>query len=249
MPSSGDSRRVRVERGIYRQTNGRYAVCVMVEARPRFRTIDAGSLPEARRQRELLQSIARIGELPLSPRLTFAEMAERWLAEFEAKVIAGERRDRTLDLYRSQLHRHLLPRLGRRRLALITADDVVAVMSELRADGLSPWTIKRILGAERSVDAGPDSVNVLPSLLGSAKKPVRDSLILQNYNGNGLALRKGVWKFIPGAGPKAKAGGPQLYDLKNDIGETTNLAGEKPEKVAEMREVLQGIRQGEKSRK
>src|SRR5438309_84985 len=147
MPSSGGSRRVRVERGIHRQTNGRYAVCVMVEGRPRFRTIDAGSLSGACRQRELLQSVARVGELPVSPRLTFAEVSARWLAEFEAKVTAGERRDRTLDLYRSQLHSHLLPRLGRRRLALITADDVVAVIRELQADGLSPWTVKRILGA------------------------------------------------------------------------------------------------------
>jgi hypothetical protein len=63
------------------------------------------------------------------------------------KVAAGERRERTLDLYRSQLHRHLLPRLGRRRLALITADDVVAVMRALQADALSPWTVERILGA------------------------------------------------------------------------------------------------------
>jgi len=30
---------------------------------------------------------------------------------------------------------------------LITADDVVAVMRQLQADGLSPWTVKRILGA------------------------------------------------------------------------------------------------------
>jgi integrase len=81
------------------------------------------------------------------PRLTFAEAAGRWLTDFETKVAAGDRRDRTLDLYRSQLRRHLLPRLGRRRLALITADDVVAVMRELQADGLSPWTVKRILGA------------------------------------------------------------------------------------------------------
>ena len=147
MPSSGGSRRVRVERGIYRQENGRYAVCVMVERRPRFRTIDAGSLSEARVQRELLQGLACVGELPVSPRLTFAEVAARWLTEFEARVAAGERRDRTFDLYRSQLHRHLLPRLGRRRLGLITADDVVALMHELQADGLSPWTVKRILGA------------------------------------------------------------------------------------------------------
>jgi integrase len=62
-------------------------------------------------------------------------------------MIAGERRDRTFDLYRSQLHRHLLPRLGRRQLVLITADDVVTLGRELQADGLSPWTVKRILGA------------------------------------------------------------------------------------------------------
>jgi integrase len=84
---------------------------------------------------------------PSRRELTFAEVSARWLAEFEARVTAGERRDRTLDLYRSQLSRHLLPPLGRRRLALITPDDVVAVMRELQADGLSPWTIKRILGA------------------------------------------------------------------------------------------------------
>src|SRR5438034_5627334 len=144
---SSPDRRRRVGRGIYQQPNGKYAVCVRVDGRARFRTLDASTLVEARVQRELLQRAARLGDLPLSPRLTFAEVAGRWLAEFEAKVAAGERRERTLDLYRSQLHRHLLPRLGRRRLALITADDVVAVTRELQAGGLSPWTIKRILGA------------------------------------------------------------------------------------------------------
>src|SRR6266545_744119 len=145
--ASRSDRRQRIERGIYQQPNGKYAVCVRVDGRARFRTLEATTLVEALRQRELLQNTARIGELPLSPRLTFAEIADRWLAEFEAKVAAGERRDRTLDLYRSQLDRHLLPRLGRRRLALVTADDVVAVARELQAEGLSPWTVKRILGS------------------------------------------------------------------------------------------------------
>ena len=145
--STRPDRRRRVARGIYKQPNGRYAVCVMVDGQPRFRTLSAATIGEARWQRELLQNSARRGELPVSPRLTFAEAAARWLADFEAKVIAGERRDRTLDLYRSQLRCHLLPRLGRRRLALITADDVVAVTRELQAAGLSAWTAKRILGA------------------------------------------------------------------------------------------------------
>jgi site-specific recombinase XerD len=119
----------------------------MVEGRPRFRTLSAATLGEARMQRERLQSLGRQCELPLSRRLTFAEVAERWLDEFEAKVAAGERRDRTFDLYRSQLRRHLLPRLGRRRLALITPGDVVQVLRELQTERLSPWTVKRILGA------------------------------------------------------------------------------------------------------
>jgi hypothetical protein len=98
MLSSGGSRRVRVERGIYEQSNGKYAVCVRVDGRARFRTVEAATLLEAVRQRELLQSAGRLGDLPLSPRLTFAEIAGRWLAKFEAKAAAGQRRDRTLDL-------------------------------------------------------------------------------------------------------------------------------------------------------
>jgi hypothetical protein len=81
----------------------------MVGGQPRFRTLSAATIGEVRRQREPLQSVACIGELPVSPRLTFAQVAVRWLAEFEAKVMAGERRDRTLDLYRSQLYGHLCP--------------------------------------------------------------------------------------------------------------------------------------------
>ena len=80
-------------------------------------------------------------------------------------------------------------------------------------------------------DAGPDSFNVLPALLDGPHPPIREHLILQNYNGKGLALRNGPWKFIPGEGPPDNSGGPQLYDLQTDIGETTNLAGEKPEIV------------------
>jgi hypothetical protein len=151
--SSRSDRRRRVARGIYEQPNGRYTVCVMVDGQPRFRTVTAATIGEAWHQRELLQSLARIGELAVSPRLTFAEVAARWLADFEAKVTAGERRDRTLDLYRSQLSRHLLPRLGRRRLALITADDVVAIMRDLQIARLSPWTIKRI--SARSAASSP----------------------------------------------------------------------------------------------
>ena len=41
MDGRSPSRRRRVERGIYEQENGKYAVCVMVTGRPHFRTLDA----------------------------------------------------------------------------------------------------------------------------------------------------------------------------------------------------------------
>src|SRR6266508_296289 len=86
MAASGSpDRRRRVARGIYQQPNGKYAVCVRVDGRARFRTLDAATLVEALRQRELLRRAGRLGDLPLSPRVTFAEVAGRWLADFQAQ--------------------------------------------------------------------------------------------------------------------------------------------------------------------
>lgn len=42
-------RRVRVEQGIYVQSNGKYAVCFMAGGRPRFRTVGY-DIEEARRE-------------------------------------------------------------------------------------------------------------------------------------------------------------------------------------------------------
>lgn len=138
-------RRVRVERGIYLQPNGLYSVCVTIDGKPRFRVVEARTIGEARGQRELLRRAARGELLPASPRLTFGEVARRWLSEFEAKVAAGERRERTLEHYRGALDRHILPRLGHRRLQLIGPDDLAAFVSELRGEGLSGWTINGLL--------------------------------------------------------------------------------------------------------
>lgn len=49
---------------------------------------------------------------------------------------------------------------------------------------------------------GPDSVNVLPALLGKPEKPVRDHLVLAPNRKANLALREGPWLYIgaPGGG-------------------------------------------------
>jgi hypothetical protein len=69
-------RRVRVEGGVYRQPNGKYAACVMFEGKPRFRTVE-GDLDAACSARARLAIAAQAGLLPACPRLTFATVAAR----------------------------------------------------------------------------------------------------------------------------------------------------------------------------
>src|SRR5687768_8661143 len=125
-------RRVRVERGVCRQPNGKYAVCFMLDGKPRFRTVD-GDLDAARSARARLAIAAQAGLLSACPRLTFATVAARWLERFETMVAVGERRVRTLESHRYHLDRHLLPALGRRRIATVTVDDIACLIRALAA--------------------------------------------------------------------------------------------------------------------
>ena len=109
-----------------------------------------------------------------------------------------------------------------------------------------------LLGKDLSAEAGADSVNVLPALLGEAKAG-REHVVEQSGQ---LAIRKGPWKFIPGGSakvgegkPGAKRGGAaeQLYNLADDPGETRNVAGRQVDIVKELAALLQQVReQGKK---
>jgi integrase len=144
------SRRVRVERGVYRQPNGKYAVCFMLDGRPRFRTVE-GELDVARSARARLAIAAQAGLLPACPRLTFATVAARWLERFETMVAVGERRVRTLESHRYHLERHLLPALGRRRIATISVEDIAGLIGSLAGDGRAPRTIAGALATLGSI--------------------------------------------------------------------------------------------------
>jgi integrase len=144
------SRRVRVERGVYRQPNGKYAVCFMLDGRPRFRTVE-GDLDAARSARARLAIAAQAGLLPVCPRLTFATVAARWLERLETMVAVGERRVRTLESHRYHLDRHLLRELGRRRIATITVEDIAGLIGSLAGDGRAPRTIAGALATLGSI--------------------------------------------------------------------------------------------------
>ncbi len=79
---------------------------------------------------------------------------------------------------------------------------------------------------------------------------VRDSLISHSIDGS-FAIRRGPWKLCLAYGsggwskprePEAKKQGlppMQLFHLGNDPGETTNLVDQNPEKVNELKALLE----------
>ncbi len=150
MAETRSARRTRVERGIYRQPNGRLAVCARRAGRLHFRTCD-GDLEAARRARADLVAALAAGRVPASPRLRLDTVAARWSARFEAMVAAGERHRRTYEAHRFHLDHDLLPRLGHRRIASISVDDIADLIGELRTAGRSPKTTANALATLQSV--------------------------------------------------------------------------------------------------
>jgi arylsulfatase A-like enzyme len=121
-------------------------------------------------------------------------------------------------------------------------------------------TFAAVANRELAADAGPDSFNALPALLGTADKPVRDHLINHTAGSPGrLAVRQGPWKYGPPSypggkqrtnkdGKKAAQVPAQLYNLAEDVGETKNLIAQYPEKVKELEALLARIRTTPRSR-
>lgn len=110
-------------------------------------------------------------------------------------------------------------------------------------------TIADILGAALPENAGEDSYSILPLLKGGTS-PVRRHAVSCAMSGI-PALRDGPWKMIaaPSGSGSFNRGRAQeqaatevlLFDLSDDIGETRNLAGSEPSRVAEMREILEKL--------
>ena len=121
--------------------------------------------------------------------------------------------------------------------ALICQIDLLACLSALCGEKLAPGE-------------GPDSVNLLPALLGESKTG-RNHLI---EHARVLALRVGSKKYIePNAGPRRNAetgtetgndAVGQLYDLSQDLAEKKNLAKEQPAELERLRTQLDEIRKG-----
>ncbi|HEY2253979.1 MAG TPA: sulfatase-like hydrolase/transferase, partial [Planctomycetaceae bacterium] len=77
-----------------------------------------------------------------------------------------------------------------------------------------------------------DGVNLLPYLTG--ENPGKPHETLYWRFSEQWAIRHGDWKLVTGRGGARE---PGLFNLEDDLGESKNLAAERPEKVTELREL------------
>lgn len=110
-------------------------------------------------------------------------------------------------------------------------------------------TLVNLAGGSLKQSRPLDGKDVWPVLVEGAKSP-HDAILLSGTTFGKAAVRAGDWKLLYGehdkAGRKQKNKKNsheeyQLYNLANDIGETKNLAASNPEKLAEMKELLQRL--------
>jgi integrase len=95
------------------------------------------TITAARAELSKVQAAKGRGERPSdNPRLLFGDVANRWLAEQ-----VPELRRETRTNYRNHVNGHLRPRWGNRRMDAIDATDAAQLVRDLRALGLSEWTI------------------------------------------------------------------------------------------------------------
>lgn len=140
---------------------------------------------------------------------------------------------------------HRMPFVARwpKQIPAGSESDEVICLTDMMA------TYAAILDVKLPEDAGEDSYNILPVLLGKKRDaPVREATVFQS-SGGVLAIRQGAWKLIPALGSggfsqprrvKPEPDGPQgqLYNLAEDLGEQNNLWKEHPEIVKRLAGVL-----------
>ena len=101
-------------------------------------------------------------------------------------------------------------------------------------------TIAALTGTPLPANRTIDGLDISGLLTGTVKS-VRNEFLYYSRDGTLEGLREGDWKFIeprPAAANKAKAAlKPEvmLFNLASDLGETRNLAAEKPELVERLR--------------
>ncbi|MFT5125904.1 MAG: arylsulfatase A [Verrucomicrobiales bacterium] len=151
--------------------------------------------------------------------------------EGTAKISNGHKSVGELRGYKGRIFEggHRIPFIAKwpKRIPVASISDQPLCLIDLLA------TCAAIVDAKLPNTAGEDSVNMLLAVRGMKKKePIRESIV--HSSGHGVfSVRNGKWKIIFG-GVKG-----QLYDLKVDPYETTDVVDKHPEVVEELTRLME----------
>lgn len=113
-------------------------------------------------------------------------------------------------------------------------------------------TAAEITGTTLASTAGEDSFSFYGALVGTRSDPSRHSIVHHSINGS-FAIREGFWKLClcpgsggwsaprPGRDDQSQLPALQLYNLRDDIGETKNVQAEHPEVVERLSKQLETL--------
>ncbi|WP_018968994.1 arylsulfatase [Rubritalea marina] len=102
-------------------------------------------------------------------------------------------------------------------------------------------TVRELSGADPQADT--DGISFVPTLLGQGEQGEHEYLYWEFYAHGGIqAIRRGDWKFILYHGKGDRPRKVELFNLAEDISETTNLAQQYPEKVSAFSKELMNAR-------
>lgn len=131
------TRRARYEGSIYERADGRWAASITLGyegGRRRRRSYYGRTQQEVRQKLQQAQRALADGAILTGERQTVGTLLETWLTESAARKV----RPRTLQRYREIVGLHLIPALGRVRLAALNPAHVERMMNDALAGGVSP---------------------------------------------------------------------------------------------------------------
>jgi len=97
-------------------------------------------------------------------------------------------------------------------------------------------TLAHLAGASLEKTKPLDGVDVWPTIADGQPSPRRE--VVYNVSPFGGAVRQGDWKLVWRASLPSQV---ELFDLAKDPSETTNLAAQNPEKVAELQKRIETL--------
>ncbi len=139
-------------------------------------------------------------------------------------------RGRKMDLYEGGIREPFIARwpgkipAGKTTAHLSVQYDMMATLAELT--GAKPWA--------------NDGISFLPTLLGNEKKQQQHPFLYFEFpeKGGQVAIRMGDWKGVKSNMKKNKNAPWEIYHIKTDEKETTDLAAQYPELVKQFEKIL-----------